>query len=165
MSEQDMRDLVRLGIFNQLYYLRRYAYAKLVYESVLHGGSPELWKDIYDRPTRDPKQVYREVFSTAYGVPLSGEDALRFRTDVDDTFYSVDYARAYAVAHLMHEGLRAKFGPDWYGSSEAGKLLRMLLANGQKPQPEEVAAVFGVPFDLRPAEARIQRLAAETAAR
>jgi hypothetical protein len=165
MSEQDMRDLVRLGIFNQLYYLRRYAYAKLVYESVLHGGSPELWKGIYDRPTRDPKQVYRELFSTAYGVPLSEEDALRFRTDVDDTFYSVDYARAYAVANLMHEGFRAKFGPDWYGSAEAGKLLRTLLANGQKPQPEEVAAVFGVPFDLRPTEARIQRLAAETTAR
>lgn len=165
MGEQDMRDLVRLGIFNQLYYLRRYAYAKLVYESVLHGGSPELWKGIYDRPTRDPMLVYREVFSTAYGLPLSEEDALRFRTDVDDTFYSVDYSRAYALAHLMHEGLRAKFGPDWYGSAEAGKLLRTLLANGQKPQPEEVAAVFGIPFDLRPAEARIQRLAAETAAR
>jgi hypothetical protein len=64
----------------------------------------------------------------------------------------------------MHEGLRAKFGPDWYGSPEAGKLLRSLVANGQRPQPDEVAQIFGIPFDLRPAEARIRRLAAETTA-
>jgi hypothetical protein len=164
MEEQDVRDLVRLGLFTQLYYLRRYAYAKLVYESVLHGGSPALWRGVYERPTTDPMQVYREVFSTAYGFPLTEEDALRFRTDVDDTFYSVDYARSFALAHLMHEGMRGKFGPDWYGSREAGQLLRTLVANGQKPQPDEVAAVFGVPFDLRPAETRIRRLAAETEA-
>lgn len=164
MSDQDIRDIVRLRLFTDLYYLRRYAYAKLVYESVLHGGSPSLWKGIYDKPTTDPKAVYREVFSTAYGIPLSEEDALRFRTDVDDTFYSFDYARSFVLAHLMHEGLRTKFGPDWYGSPEAGKLLRSLVANGQRPQPDEVAQVFGIPFDLRPAEARIRRLAAETTA-
>ena len=164
MSEADIRDVVRLRLFTDLYYLRRYAYAKLVYESVLHGGSPSLWKGIYDRPTTDPMTVYREVFSTAYGIPLSEEDALRFRTDVDDTFYSFDYARSFALAHLMHEGLRAKFGPDWYGSPEAGKLLRSLVANGQRPQPDEVAQVFGVPFDLHPAEVRIRRLASETTA-
>lgn len=165
MSDQDIRDLSRLQLLYQLYYLRRYAYAKLVYESVLHGGSPALWKGLYDRPTGDPMAVYRDVFSTAYAVPMEESDALRFRTDVDDTFYSVDYARAFALAHLMSEGMRSRLGPDWYGSPEAGRLIRALVAEGNKPQPEEVAKVFGIPFDLRPAEARIRRLAAETSGR
>jgi len=163
MSEQDIRDLSRLQLLYQLYYLRRYAYAKLVYESVLHGGSPALWKGLYDRPTADPMAVYRDVFSTAYAVPMDESDALRFRTDVDDTFYSVDYARAFGLAHLIHEGMRSRFGMDWYGNPEAGRLIKSLVAEGNKPQPDEVAKVFGIPFDLRPAEARIRRLAAETA--
>jgi hypothetical protein len=165
MSDQDIRDLSRLQLLYQLYYLRRYAYAKLVYESVLHGGSPSLWKGLYPGPTSDPMAVYRDVFSTAYGIPMDATDALRFRADVDDTFYSVDYARAFALAHLMSEGLRSKFGPGWYGSADAGRLIRSLVADGNKPQPDEVAKVFGMPFDLRPAEARLQRLAAETAPR
>ena len=162
MSDQDIRELSRLQLLSQLYYLRRYAYAKLVYESVLHAGSPSLWQGLYDRPTSDPMAVYRDIFSTAYAVPLGEDAAMRFRADVDDTFYSVDYARAFALAHLMHEGLRSKFGPDWYGSPEAGRLLKRLVAEGNKPDAEEVARVFDVPFDLRPAEARLRRLAAET---
>src|SRR5215831_13911576 len=59
MSDQDIRDLARLQLLYQLYYLRRYAYAKLVYESVLHGGSPSLWKGLYEGPTNDPMAVYR----------------------------------------------------------------------------------------------------------
>ncbi|HUM11230.1 MAG TPA: hypothetical protein VLT82_09810 [Myxococcaceae bacterium] len=165
MSDQDIRDLSRLQLLYQLYYLRRYAYAKLVYESVLHGGSPGLWKGLYDRPTSDPMAVYRDVFSTAYAVPMDESDALRFRTDVDDTFYSVDYARAFALAHLIHEGMRSRFGADWYGNPEAGRLIKTLVADGNKPQPDEVAKVFGIRFDLRPAEARIRRLAAETSGR
>jgi hypothetical protein len=163
MSDQDIRDLSRLQVLYQLYYLRRYAYAKLVYESVLHGGSPTLWKGLYDRPTGDPMAVYRDVFSTAYGVPMNETDALRFRTDVDDTFYSADYARSFALAHLMQEGMRARFGPDWYGNPESGRLIRSLVAEGNKPDAEDIAKVFGIPFDLRPAEARIRRLMAETA--
>jgi hypothetical protein len=54
---------------------------------------------------------------------------------------------------------------DWYGNAEAGRLIKSLVAEGNKPQPEEVAKVFGIPFDLRPAEARIRRLAAETSGR
>ena len=165
MSDQDIRELARLKLLYQLYYLRRYAYAKLVYESVLHGGSPSLWRGLYDGPTSDPMAVYREVFSTAYAVPMDESDALRFRTDVDDTFYSLDYSRSFALAHLMSEGMRAKFGPDWYGSPEAGKLIKTLVAEGNKTEAEDVAKLFGVPFDLRPAEARIRRIVAETAAR
>ena len=165
MSDQDIRELARLKLLYQLYYLRRYAYAKLVYESTLHGGSPSLWKGIYDRPTGEPMAVYRDLFSTAYAVPLDESDALRFRTDVDDTFYSLDYARSFALAHLMSEGMRAKFGADWYGSPEAGKLIKTIVADGNKTEAEDVAKLFGVPFDLRPAEARIRRLVAETAAR
>ena len=83
---------------------------------------------------------------------------------MDDTFYSADYARSFALAHLMHEGMRARFGPDWYGNTGSGSLIKSLVADGNKPDAEEIAKVFGIPFDLRPAEARIRRLMTETAA-
>ncbi len=153
MGDQDIRDLSRLQLLYQLYYLRRYAYAKLVYESVLHGGSPTLWKGLYDRPTGDPMAVYRDVFSTAYAVPMDETDALRFRTDVDDTFYSVDYARSFALAHLDARGdARPGSGPTGTGTPGSGRLIRSLVADGNKPDAEEIAKVVRHP--VRPPAGR-----------
>ncbi len=148
-----------MRVLNDFYYLRRYGSAKLVYESVLHGGDPAIWKGVWSKPTSDPMQVYRDTFSEAYGFPLGEEDALRFRTDVDDTFYSADYARAFGLADLMHEGLRKKFGADWYSNKAVGAFLRELYADGQRLQPDEVAQKFGEPkLTFAASEARVRRL-------
>lgn len=163
MTDADIARMVRLRVFNGLYFLRRYASAKLVYEAVLHNGPPQLWAGVYSKPTNDLKELYRDLFSEAYGFPLSQQDALRFRTDVDDTFYSADYTRAFALAHLMHEGLRAKFGGtlgDWYANPQVGPFLKEIFATGQKLQPDEVAQRFGMRFDFTAAEHRLQRLGA-----
>lgn len=162
MTDAEISELVRLRVFNDLYFLRRYASAKLVYEAVLHAGAPELWKGVYTKPTSDPMAVYRDTFERAYGFPLTEDDALRFRTDVDDTFYAADYSRAFGLAHLAHEGLRKKFGGesgDWYGDKRVGALLKTLFADGQKLQGDEAAQAFGFErLDFRPAEERIKRL-------
>jgi hypothetical protein len=159
MSDVEEKQLVRLRVFNGLYFVRRYASAKLVYESVLHGGDSSLWKAAYPGATNDLQELYRKLFERAYGFPLSSEDALRFRTDVDDSFYAADYTRAFALANLMHEGLRARFGADWYGDAKVGAFLKTLYAGGQKIQPAEIARAFGATaVDFRPTEARDQRL-------
>lgn len=168
MSEADISELSRVRVFNDFYYLRRYGYAKLVYESVLHGGDPAIWKGLYDRPTADPMEVYRDAFGRAYGFPLKEDDALRFRTDVDDTLYAADYARAFGLADLIHEALREKYGGrggDWYSSKAIGVLLKSLWADGQKWQPDEIAQKFGQPkLTLGPSAQRAQRLLGQAAA-
>jgi hypothetical protein len=162
MSDGDILGLVRVRVFNDLFFIRRYASAKLIYESVLHGGDAALWKDAYEGPTADLQPLYKKLFERAYGFPLSDEDALRFRTDVDDTFYAADYTRAFGLANLMHEALRMKYaGPDgdWYGNKEVGARLKKLFADGQKLQPDEIALAFGHPrVDFRPTESRAKRL-------
>ena len=160
MSDADIDAFVRLRVFDQLYYLRRYGSAKLVYEAVLHGGDPALYRGVHDGQTSDLKALYRDLFARAYGFPLTEEDALRYRTDVDDLFYSADYTRAFALANLIHEGLRQRFGDDWYGKREVGALLKgALFADGNRLQPDEVARLFDMKsLTLTPTEARLARL-------
>src|SRR5207245_4639752 len=107
-----------------LYYMRRYGHAKLIYEAVLHGGDPAAWRDVWKGETKDLQEVYRSLFEEAYGFTLTKEDALRYRTDVDDFFYAADYTRAYVMADLMQEAARERFGAAWYEKPEVGKWLR-----------------------------------------
>jgi hypothetical protein len=162
MSDGDIAELARVRVFNDLFFIRRYASAKLIYESVLHGGDPALWRGAWSGPTADLLQLYRVLFERAYGFPLTDEDALRFRTDVDATFYAADYARAFGLANLMHEALRAQFGGtdgNWYENKQVGARLRALYADGQKLQPDEIARAFGAKqLDFRPTESRARRL-------
>lgn len=160
MTDADMTALVRARIFEELYFLRRYGAAKLIYESALHGGDPALWKAVWPGPANNLMNLYRDLFGRAYGFALTDEDALRFRTDVDDLFYAADYMRAFGLANLIHEGLRGRFGDDWYGSKDAGAFFKKeLFAGANKLQPDEVAKLFGQPgFTLAPSEARYARL-------
>lgn len=160
MSEAEIEELVHLRVYEELYFLRRYASAKLIYEAALHGGDPKIWQNVHKGPTSNLQSLYRELFGRAYGFALSEEDALRYLTDVDDLFYSADYTRAFGLAQLVHEALRGKFGADWYGKKEAGALLReQLFAHGNKLQPDEVARLLGYEkLDFRPTEARLNRL-------
>ncbi len=162
MSDEQLRELSRLRVYNDFYYLRRYGSAKLIFESVLHGGDPALWKGSYDKPTADPMRVYQDLFAEAYGFPLAEEDALRFLTDTDDTFYSADYARAFSLANLLSEAMRARFGGergDWYGNKEVGAFLKTLFADGQRLQADEVARLLGEPrLTYEASEKRARRL-------
>jgi hypothetical protein len=164
MSDGDIAGLVRVRVFNDLFFIRRYASAKLIYESVLHGGDPSLWQGAFEGATADLPQLYRALFERAYGFRLTDEDALRFRTDVDDTFYAADYARAFGLANTMAETLRARFGGDsgdWYGNKDVGALLRKLYADGQRIQPDEIVKTMGAgAVDFRGTEARAKRLLA-----
>ena len=162
MTDEDIRKTVRHGSFWNMYFLRRYGHSKLIYETILHGGDPAFYGDIYKGQTQDLQEVYRALFEEAYGFPLTAQDALRFRTDVDDFFYAADYTRAYGFADMMQEAMRRRFGDDWYGSTEAGRLLRETYwKEGTKLQGDEilkVAGYDGLDFDI--ARQRVERLLA-----
>jgi hypothetical protein len=159
MSAADVRETVRQRAFEELYFLRRYASAKLIYEAALHGGDAATWSKVYTGQTKDLQALYRDLFSRAYGFPLTDEDSLRFRTDVDDLLYAADYSRAFGIAPLVHEGLRREIGADWFGDKRAGVELRKLFADGNSIQPDEIARALGfAKLTYSPTEARLARL-------
>jgi len=158
----------------EMYYLRRYAFAKIAYELRLHGRplsaiqpalallpAPERIRGDDEAALRE---LYRQAFSVAYGFRLNEQEASRFRIDVDDTFYSADYARAFALAGMMHEAMRTKFGLDWYANPAVGRFLReQLFSQGTALSAEDVAARLGLPpkIDFALAARRAARLLAE----
>lgn len=144
MTDKDMGLLIRNRVFWDLYMVRRYNGAKLIYETILHGGDPAIYKDVYKGRTDDPHQVYKTLFSDAYGFQLTDTEALRYRTDVDSFFYSADYARAFLLAAQLNETMRTKFGAKWFNNKEAGALLKeKLWADGGKNQANEMAVLAG----------------------
>jgi hypothetical protein len=165
LTDRDIARVVRHRVFWDLYYLRRVAFAKIAYETLVHGGAPELTRGVIQDPDGDVQEVYRQLFSEAYGIPLTAEEALRFRNDVDPFLFSADHARAFLLAHQLHEALRAKLGPDWYGEPRAGEVLRGLWADGTKWTADEVARQLGASgLSFAAVKTRIDRLIAEAAA-
>lgn len=144
MTDADIAKLIRNRVFWHLYFVRRYNGAKLLYESVLNGGDPSLWKKYYNGQTGDLHQVYRVLFSDAYGYELTDIESLRFRTDVDAYFYSADYARSFLAKAQMHEYVRAQFGDEWFKDPRAGAFLKGLWARNNALQVEDVAAAMGM---------------------
>jgi hypothetical protein len=161
MSDAEIIELTRVRILNDLLFSRRYASAKLIYESVLHGADPDSWRAVYPGPTADLLQLYRALFDRADGFAMSNDEALQFRADADDLFYAADYTRAFALASLIDEALRRQFGKsgDWYAEPRVGAFLKTLYADGNRLPADEIAKRLGAPaLDLRPTEVRVTRL-------
>jgi hypothetical protein len=173
-TNQQLAAVLRRTALIEMYYLRRYAFAKTVYELRLHGRPlTEVAPGLALLPAADKvkgegdaalRELYRQAFSVAYGFSLTDQEASRFRVDVDDTFYSADYARAFALAGMMHEAVRSKFGADWYANPKVGAFLRdQLFSQGTALSPEDVAARVGLPakVDFVLAARRATRLIAD----
>jgi hypothetical protein len=165
----ELAAVLRRLALREMMYLRRYAFAKIAYELRLHGrpaGEIAPAAKLLAAPEKagDLRELYRQLFSVAYTFELSEQEADLFRTDVDDTFYAADYSRAFALAGMMHEGIRRRFGEDWYANKDVGRFLRdQLFSAGTSLSSEDVAQRLGFPprVDFEAAAARAQRLVAE----
>ncbi len=169
-ADAELAAIQRALALREMAYLRRYAFAKIAYELRLHGRPVEEIAAALpllpapEKAKADLRELYRQLFSVAYAFELDDQESQAYLTDVDDTFYSADYARAFVLAGMMHEGIRRKFGADWYGNREVGKFLReQLFAPGTSLSSEDVAERlgFGRTVDFAAAAARAQRLVAE----
>ncbi|HOO55647.1 MAG TPA: M3 family metallopeptidase [bacterium] len=144
MTDSDMGKIIRNNVFWKVYMVRRYNWAKLLYESILHGGEKEYYADFYKGDYDDPHRVYKELFSEAYGFKLTDTEALRFRTDVDSFFYAADYARAFLLSEQLDMYMRNNYGKKWFDDTRAGDdLSKKLWALGNKPHANEVAVLAG----------------------
>jgi hypothetical protein len=169
-AKAELAAIERRLALREMTYLRRYAFAKIAYELRLHGRplaeiAPALALVADpEAAARDLRSLYKQLFSRAYAFSLSDDEAQSYLADVDDTFYAADYARAFVLAGMMHDGMRKRFGDDWYGNPAVGKFLRTeLFAPGTSLSAEDVAQKlgFGHELDFNGAAARAKRLIAE----
>ncbi|MCD6498715.1 MAG: hypothetical protein J7M25_10515 [Deltaproteobacteria bacterium] len=161
MSDKNMGSVIRHQLAWDMYLYRRYGWAKLVYESALHGANPSVWRGVYSGPISDRKKLYRRLFSKAYGYSLTKDDAQRYLFDVDPFFYAADYARAFVLADTLTEHLRKKFGPNWYENKQVGPYLKTLWRYGNRWNADEVAQRIGYKgLDYAVSERRVRRLLA-----
>jgi hypothetical protein len=126
----DSAELVRSITLARLVTVRRYV-AKLTYERRLHSdgeltGHAELYAELQTASTR---------FRT---------EAAEFLFDLDDSFYSASYLRAWAFEVLLREYLKTRFGSRWWASSHAGVFLKDIWETGDRYTADEMAAQIGI---------------------
>ncbi len=107
-----------------LWLVRRYC-AKLIYEIEFHAAP-----DVTAMRGR-----YAELLSDATKVQYADVDYLG---DMDSSFYSSEYLRAWAFEAQLRSYLRETFGNDWFAKRQAGSLLRELWEEGQAPTADEL---------------------------
>lgn len=144
LTDRDIAKLVRFALFNDLYFMRRYGGAKLIYESAYHGDDPKWWKGIYNGQSSDKREMYRQLFEKAYGFPMEETDAERYLTDIDEFLYAIDYVRSFVLATQIDAALSQKFGTKWHENKNVGKFLKdTLFFAGDKLTPNEVVLALG----------------------
>lgn len=134
---KDAAVFVRSAMLARLVTVRRYA-AKLMYERQLHSNG-----DL----TRSA-QLYAELqtAATRFNTP-SGE----FLFDLDDSFYSASYLRAWAFEVLLREFVKTRYGALWWTSTRAGVFLREIWETGDRYSADEMANQIGIgPIDFAP---------------
>ena len=123
-------EFTRSVMLARLVTVRRYV-AKLMYERQLHlgddlAGAAVLFADLQTRATS-----FRS-------------DPADFLFDLDDSFYSASYLRAWAFEVSLREYLKTRFGSQWWASRRTGDFLRELWETGDRYSADEMAAQIGI---------------------
>ncbi len=116
---------------HKLYLLRRAA-GRLLYQLELRRNDGA-----------DPKALYRSILARTDGMPMTAEDEARYMVDLEDFFQSADSFRGWLLAGQLQGQLKARFGPAWWRSPEAGAFLKGLWAQGNALSAREVAQAIG----------------------
>ena len=128
----------------KLFFLRRYG-AKLSYEIKLH--------------TSETLEGMDKIYETTLDKVLKFKNRKTlYLLDVDDGFYCAQYLQAWIFEAQLRATLQKKFGEEWFNSSEAGKFLTKLWAEGQKHDVTELAKTLGYSgLDIDPLLTSIQK--------
>ncbi|MEK6321501.1 MAG: hypothetical protein AABN33_07445 [Acidobacteriota bacterium] len=127
---KDSAEFARSVMLARLVSVRRYV-AKLMYERQLHLGedlaeSAELFAQLQTRAT---------FFKT---------DPAEFLFDLDDSFYSASYLRAWAFEVSLREYLKTRFGSRWWASRRTGDFLKEIWETGDRYTADEMADQIGI---------------------
>ncbi|MBJ6764762.1 chromosome segregation protein SMC [Myxococcaceae bacterium JPH2] len=113
-------------------FLIRHAAGRLLYQLELHR-----------RVEADPKELYRTIMARTDDMPMSDDDVARYLVDQEDFFESADSFRAWFLAGQLQGQLKARFGPAWWRSADAGTFLKGLWAHGNGLSTREVTQALG----------------------
>lgn len=116
---------------HKLFLIRRAA-GRLLYQLGLHR-----------QEGADAKELYKSIMERTDAMPLKPEDEARYLVDQEDFFQSADNFRAWFLAGQLQGQLKARFGPAWWRSAEAGPFLKELWASGNALSAREVAQAIG----------------------
>jgi hypothetical protein len=123
-------EFIRSVMLARLVTVRRYA-AKLGYERQLHAD------DDLARSSR----LYAERQTSATGFKT---ERAEFLFDLDDSFYSASYLRAWAFEVVLREHLKTRFGARWWASRRTGDFLKEMWETGDRYTADEMAAQIGI---------------------
>lgn len=134
---RDNSEFVHAVMLARLVTVRRYV-AKLVYECRLHlDGDPA-----------ESELAYSQLQTDATKFKTEGTEYL---FDLDDSFYSASYLRAWSFEVLLREHLKTQFGTRWWTSRRAGDFLKQLWETGDRHTANEMASQIGIgPITFEP---------------
>lgn len=116
---------------HKLFLIRRAA-GRLLYQLELHR-----------QEGADAKEIYKAIMERTDAMPMKPEDEARYLVDQEDFFESADNFRAWFLAGQLQGQLKARFGPAWWRSAQAGTFLKDLWASGNALSATEVAQAIG----------------------
>ena len=126
----ESREFSRRVMLTRLLQARRYV-AKLNYECELHTCA-----DLDHAPGR-----YAELQTRATGFDT---EPVEFLFDLDDSFYSANYVRAWAFEVILRDHLMTRFGSYWWRSPRAGRFLKEMWELGDRYTADEIALLIGI---------------------
>lgn len=130
MGLRDNAEFIRSVMLARLVTVRRYI-SKLMYELQLH----------LDEDLARSARLYAELQTDATRFKT---DSAEFLFDLDDSFYSASYLRAWAFEVSLREYLKTNFGPRWWASRRAGDFLKQIWETGDRHTADEMAAQIGI---------------------
>ncbi|MEK6299314.1 MAG: hypothetical protein AABO41_01210 [Acidobacteriota bacterium] len=134
---RESREFVRAVMLARLVTVRRYV-AKLAYECELHRGG--------DLTQSAASYALLQTEATKFKT-----DAAEFLFDLDDSFYSASYLRAWALEVALRDLLKTRFGTRWWASRRAGDFLRQMWETGDRHTADEMASQIGIgPISFAP---------------
>jgi hypothetical protein len=91
----------------------------------------------------DARELYKAMLERVDEMPATADDVARYQVEQEDFFQSADSFRAWLLAGQLQGQLKARFGPAWWRSPEAGAFLKGLWARGNALSAREVAQAIG----------------------
>jgi hypothetical protein len=142
-----IQEFLRAAAFQELHFVRRYC-GKLLYETQLYGGDVP-WSALPDLYTHELRRATNFIYSPAEAF-----------IDVDSSYYSSRYLRAWQLQSLLDVTLTEKFDVDWWRNPRAGPwIVNELFSRGQSELADQLAArVSGAALSFNPLISHLERL-------
>jgi hypothetical protein len=131
LSGQERTEYLAAASAHKLFLIRRAA-GRLLYQLAVHR-----------QQGADTRELYKALITRTDVMPATDDDVARYLVDREEFYQSADNFRAWFLAGQLQGQLKARFGPAWWHSPEAGTFLQGLWMHGNALSAREVAQAMG----------------------